>query len=796
MAVSAAVPALSALSRANAASTESWQRDLKSLFDHAKERFPDVVWDLTSDYDSDTQEDVWGHKAIVYARAPPSFLAQYFDVRPNGASRIFSASPLPGENPTQSTFSLSLQDGRSVISPTGDGSASPTPSGTLGMLRLSTDVLPALFANQLEYLYTGAGIGDAFEFLFDSQEEEETAGDVEAHRIDKLRKDLVFMWRSRLYSDVRIELTGPFAPNGEIATAVFSSHRFILASRSPYFRSLFLSGSFAPLSSTSPSSPITISLPSPPFTPPSLHFTLGYIYSGTLFFSNRTFDLDSAFQIYRSAIYLSLDELQAEMEARIVEEMMHGFYHAYLTLEEYNDVTGGRWGVGGCHCKTCVRRAPRILEFALADDVKNPVLERGARRALVGLFGEGWATPEFAALPVKARTNALRGVQARTTPPNVFPLLFAAQAALTKLTTSVEKGTLEQPMAESIRELVLAARNKIDEVLCAHLDEALEQEEWLALLENDGAGFNDTDQVALIMSSIKRGLTDSNAPMVYQHVVNLILLRSQTNPATGETAPVLSSISPIRKATEQCRLDILKWLRKRWLNVRNLNGFEPLEDWSLKEISDGAFSLLHSQLQHLINISAMKSRPSNPAVATPPAQSTSLPTASARGITLQVGIPCMISSKRKRFKAFARYIGEVDGEDGPWIGVEVPLSEGWTSERLQGRDWNDGSHKGVRYFEVGAGSNPSPSSLASSGILMERDTEERAARRRRVDAVLSASSRNRKKREGDSLFVEQERLKRLRSASPAVSETSSLESRGLFVRPSQVLLVMDAAEQR
>lgn len=78
-------------------------------------------------------------------------------------------------------------------------------------------------------------------------------------------------------------------------------------------------------------------------------------------------------------------------------------------------------------------------------------------------------------------------------------------------------------------------------------------------------------------------------------LVNSILLRSQTNATTGETAPLLTSTSPIRKQAEQCRLDIIRWLRKRWLNVRTVNGFEPLEDWALKEISDGtAFWLISS----------------------------------------------------------------------------------------------------------------------------------------------------------------------------------------------------------
>ena len=77
--------------------------------------------------------------------------------------------------------------------------------------------------------------------------------------------------------------------------------------------------------------------------------------------------------------------------------------------------------------------------------------------------------------------------------------------------------------------------------------------------------------------------------MSVQVLVNSVLLRSQTNATTGVPTPVLSSTSPIRKQTEQARLDIIRWLRKRWLNARMANAFEPLEDWALKEISDGGF---------------------------------------------------------------------------------------------------------------------------------------------------------------------------------------------------------------
>jgi hypothetical protein len=76
---------------------------------------------------------------------------------------------------------------------------SPAPSTTTtttpgAILHLPTSINPALFSNELEYLYTGKGFGAAFDFLFNTTESREE-GDAEDNRIDKLRKDLVFMWR-------------------------------------------------------------------------------------------------------------------------------------------------------------------------------------------------------------------------------------------------------------------------------------------------------------------------------------------------------------------------------------------------------------------------------------------------------------------------------------------------------------------------------------------------------------------------------------------------------------------------
>jgi len=146
-----------------------------------------------------------------------------------------------------------------------------------------------------------------------------------------------------------------------------------------------------------------------------------------------------------------------------------------------------------------------------------------------------------------------------------------------------------------------------------------------------------------------------------------------------------------------------------------------------------------------------------------------------RGDTLEIGIPCIISSKRARFRAYARYIGEVEGEKGPWVGVEVPVGDDWPEENLDGRLWHDGTWGGIRYFDI--------------RYSADWDyAEDNVSRKRRAD--WNPGSQLSLKREGDQLSMD--RAKRMRSASPAVSDLSNSECRGLFVRPQNVLYVVDA----
>ena len=55
---------LSSLAEITNKSTSTWQEDLQTLFHRAKDRFPDVVWDLVDEdaMDDSSNEEVWDDK--------------------------------------------------------------------------------------------------------------------------------------------------------------------------------------------------------------------------------------------------------------------------------------------------------------------------------------------------------------------------------------------------------------------------------------------------------------------------------------------------------------------------------------------------------------------------------------------------------------------------------------------------------------------------------------------------------------------------------------------------------------
>lgn len=50
---------------------------------------------------------------------------------------------------------------------------------------------------------------------------------------------------------------------------------------------------------------------------------------------------------------------------------------------------------------------------------------------------------------------------------------------------------------------------------------------------------------------------------------------------------MLPSTSHIRVQVEDTRIELLKWLKKKWVGVQQEGGFNDLEGWAVKEISGG-----------------------------------------------------------------------------------------------------------------------------------------------------------------------------------------------------------------
>lgn len=407
-----------------------------------------------------------------------------------------------------------------------------------------------------------------------------------AERHERLRSDLFKLWRQREETDVVLKVGSWEGGEGRMATSncesrpssrpgssgnttlpegifsatnlslpmddageeesagSFACHRAILVSRAPYFATLLL-GSYSDSDTT------TVSLSSPPFTPTALYFTLGFIYTGTLQFSSRSFDLTIAFQIWRAAAYLQIKTLATTVSSMI----LHDFCHTFTCSPP---------------CKTCVKRVPRTLAFSCAPDVSNATLRTAALKAVTGPYFAAYWGREVGTMDQNLRDKILAQLRHRIAKQDGFAIEAITQTSRVSRMLESERAN---KWSESLRGMIDDVEAQIQQRLVSDLEAICESKAWNNLI--DGVGLL-ADVLRRCLELLVAGIDEARAPDAYQVLVGKVLLKGEDGLPAGRE----------RDEVEEARQKLLKFLGKRWVSAKSQGAFNGLEKWALKEIAD------------------------------------------------------------------------------------------------------------------------------------------------------------------------------------------------------------------
>ncbi|GAA6051851.1 hypothetical protein NBRC10513_001973 [Rhodotorula toruloides] len=750
---------LAVRSEGSTASQAAWDADLRRLLQDADALFADVAW-----HDEEGGATVYAHKFILYARASGAFQQAFLGV-PHSLSET-SLSRIGQSSASLRTFTptSAIADGRVPAGLEKDNSGAANVNATLQTarsrpLRLSlrsADV--PVFKAALKWFYTAGEEDEAFRTVLDGFQDGALAENEGVTGIKRLREDLLYSWRSKLYADVSLVLDG--APGGP-----FAAHRAMLAVRSPYFRALLL-GEY------SDSSAQTLALPSPPFTPASTTFVLGYLYSGTLDFSTRNFDLSTAFELWRCAAFLGLSTLQDELEDWV--------------------------------CSTLTtQRAARVFAFAHAPDVCSNRLASAAMPHLVERLDPTWvASPHVGEVDYEAQKKLVRAACDNVKPDNAASVAVQVAACRRKLASS--------SWAEHVRAMLEAVEAQLVDVLANNLDGVVRSAGFNDLV--DGVGFN-SDVLEWLLGLLVKGLTESQAAQVYQVLVEKVLLREKGLRADA------------RVLVEDARAGVVRYLKRKWDGVRQCGGFNVIAPQVLKEL---AVELDISPEDLLAKHPAART-PTTPRQVFvcidcdfPHARATAVheldpvdqdtacvytyrPRSYARRLAIVLKSPApyqrsslerrqsrsrsaQIPTGRKpagwavctvRHRIVGAHSLHRHSPQGEWVGVEAPATA-IPGEALN-LPWGDGSRNGVTYFDLSA--DDSSGGLQAASVSENAALDNPAAR----TAPPPASSQTALD-PSDSLRRPPSRRAR-RSASSDRSAAAGTR-KALFVRPHQIVYVL------
>lgn len=196
-------------------------------------------------------------------------------------------------------------------------------------------------------------------------------------------------------------------------------------------------------------------------------------YAGTLSFSNRSYDLQTAFDIHRAATYLQLYTLRTEIEYRITHEMCADLNLSRLVVPS----------------KVCARRVPRVWRFATAPDVGARDLEVRAREWIVVHWGECWGR-QVGEGGKRERDGLVRDVLGALTPSLAVAYYRAVRSVRARTEserrTAMPRGLKASAWSENLLGMVLEIEGKVKGMWVGRFREVVESDEFTGLLLGTG----------------------------------------------------------------------------------------------------------------------------------------------------------------------------------------------------------------------------------------------------------------------------------------------------------------------
>ncbi|CAO1621162.1 unnamed protein product [Sympodiomycopsis kandeliae] len=491
-------------------------------------------------------------------------------------------SSLRGSSVPPSSFHMRGKTGPSTSSATGSSNGPSPAKQTQAMNLHGTGVDLTHFKAMLTYLYT-AEVDDLDEDVW-SLLQMDSLQDTTAH-VDRLRADLLALWKGKQHSDVTMYVSSsadagsataasrsgtPLGTRTELPSSTsslsshlppmadveaeesqgqFASHRCVLMSRCPYFAAQFSTHSDSKFSDSSSQS---INLPpGAPFTPTALYFTLGFIYTGTLQFTPRTFDLTLAFQIWKVGSYLQIKSLTHLMTSMIIHDFSHGFQCA-------------------TPCGTCQKRVPRILTFSTSPDVGDHILASLALQALTtsNNFAAYWER-EIGSMSADLRDEIVTRVKKRVSEDQnqVVPVLRQLMILTARLDV-----TRAVKWVDNLKNMVEDITTHLQTGLVNNFSTVITTTTFQDLISGIGLHYDLLDHLFTLLTTSRNEL---HLPKLYQSIVGDILLAGEEGMEPGL----------IRDKVENTIIELIKLLKKSWISIRLAKGFNGLQKWALKEIA-------------------------------------------------------------------------------------------------------------------------------------------------------------------------------------------------------------------